>query len=290
MGPLIDVVKEAVLAAVREELAAHKEEVDELRHMLKAVEERNGVIAATMEEKERELVVVKGELATTKKELAEHKQSTKLQLEEVEEKRVAEMKDMRRQVEEGERELAEHKEAVKEKWDVAESKKDLDLRELKDEMRAEFAREREERRKEVRGLNWPRAMEELAACKEWQMIQDVKSNIDLEIQQSDGIWKVACQVGASLPRSILTVHSASCPDAIAVATAAATAAFGASIHILPPQAVLRGRRGTAVEGTGGGAAAKTLLALKPMPHNPPFCSPALRPSPVQFHHAPPANN
>ncbi|CAI5496567.1 unnamed protein product [Closterium sp. Naga37s-1] len=151
MGPLIDVVKEAVLAAVREELAAHEEEVDELRHMLKAVKGENEVIVAVMEEKEGELVFVKGELAAVKMELGEHKQSATLQLEEAEEKRVAEMRDMGRRVEENERELAEYKEAVKEQWDVAESKKDLDMRELKDEMRAELAKEREERRKEVGG-------------------------------------------------------------------------------------------------------------------------------------------
>ncbi|CAI5495977.1 unnamed protein product [Closterium sp. Naga37s-1] len=74
MGTLIDVVKEAVLAAVREELGAHKEEVDELRHMLTAVEERNGVTAAAMEERERELVAVKGELAAVRGELAKHKE------------------------------------------------------------------------------------------------------------------------------------------------------------------------------------------------------------------------
>ncbi|CAI5987380.1 unnamed protein product [Closterium sp. NIES-64] len=64
-----------VLAAVREELAAHKEEVDELRHMLAVMRERND--AAAVLEREREFVVVKeeleavkGELAMVKKELA----------------------------------------------------------------------------------------------------------------------------------------------------------------------------------------------------------------------------
>ncbi|CAI5507109.1 unnamed protein product [Closterium sp. Naga37s-1] len=120
MGPLIDVAKEAVLAAVGEELAAHKEELNELRHMLTVAEQRNGAISAAMEEKrrefisaktefiavKRELIAVKTELFTVNAEVAEHKQSTALQLEEVERRRVAEMREMRGQVEERERELA----------------------------------------------------------------------------------------------------------------------------------------------------------------------------------------
>ncbi|CAI5519653.1 unnamed protein product [Closterium sp. Naga37s-1] len=74
MGTLIDVVKEAVLAAVpvREELARHKEEVDELRHTLTLVEERNEATAAMMEERERELAAMKRELAAVKVEMAKH--------------------------------------------------------------------------------------------------------------------------------------------------------------------------------------------------------------------------
>ncbi|CAI5476876.1 unnamed protein product [Closterium sp. Yama58-4] len=57
-------IKEAVLAAVREELAAHKEEVKELQHMLTAV---NGELAVVKEE----LAVVKGDLAKHKEQWAE---------------------------------------------------------------------------------------------------------------------------------------------------------------------------------------------------------------------------
>ncbi|CAI5965568.1 unnamed protein product [Closterium sp. NIES-64] len=69
MGTPIDVVKEAVLAAVREELAAHKEEVDELRYMSTAVKERNEAIASLMEE----WAAVKWELAVVNGELVEQK-------------------------------------------------------------------------------------------------------------------------------------------------------------------------------------------------------------------------
>ncbi|CAI5476874.1 unnamed protein product [Closterium sp. Yama58-4] len=141
LGPLIDVVKEAVLAAVREEMAAHKEEVNELRNMLTVVEQRNGATAAAMEENrreliaaktefievKRELIAVKMELITVKGALAEHKQSTALQLEEAERRRVVEIREMRGQVEERERELTAELAAVK----------------------GELARERDERRREV---------------------------------------------------------------------------------------------------------------------------------------------
>ncbi|CAI5940298.1 unnamed protein product [Closterium sp. NIES-65] len=117
MGPLIDVVKEAVLAAVREELAAHKEEVNELRHMLTVAEQRNGATTAAMEENrrefiaaktefievKRELIAVKTALFTVNAELGEHKQSTALKSEEAERKLVAEM---RGRVEERERKFA----------------------------------------------------------------------------------------------------------------------------------------------------------------------------------------
>ncbi|CAI5984884.1 unnamed protein product [Closterium sp. NIES-64] len=70
MGVLVDAVKEAVLAAVREELAAHKEDVDELRRMLTAVGEGNDVTAAVGKERERELAAVKGVLEAVKGGLA----------------------------------------------------------------------------------------------------------------------------------------------------------------------------------------------------------------------------
>ncbi|CAI5499722.1 unnamed protein product [Closterium sp. Naga37s-1] len=59
IGAVNELIKEAVLAAVGEELAALKEEVDELRHMLATVQ--------------GDLAAVKGELAVVKRELANHK-------------------------------------------------------------------------------------------------------------------------------------------------------------------------------------------------------------------------
>ncbi|CAI5971760.1 unnamed protein product [Closterium sp. NIES-65] len=70
MGVLVDAVKEAVLAAVREELAAHKEDVDDLGRMLTAVGEGNDVTAAVEKERERELAAVKGVLEAVKGGLA----------------------------------------------------------------------------------------------------------------------------------------------------------------------------------------------------------------------------
>ncbi|CAI5940218.1 unnamed protein product [Closterium sp. NIES-64] len=90
MGTLIDVVKEAVLAAVREELAAHKEEVDELQNMMIAVEERNAATAAAMG---RELAAVKGELAAHKEEEGDELRHTLTVLEERYEATVAVMEE-----------------------------------------------------------------------------------------------------------------------------------------------------------------------------------------------------
>ncbi|CAI7739467.1 unnamed protein product [Closterium sp. NIES-54] len=102
------------------------------------------------------------------------------------------MREMIGQVEERGGEMAAELAAVRRELakqrDIAE-RREADLRELReevrmreDEMRAELARKREERR-EVQEMKWPRAMEELAACKEWQTIQDMKMNIELEIRQ-----------------------------------------------------------------------------------------------------------
>ncbi|CAI5480707.1 unnamed protein product [Closterium sp. Yama58-4] len=87
--------------------------------------------------------------------------------------------------------LTEHKDAIAELLDLAERRRDLELRVLReeakkgvDEMRTVLAREREERRREVRELDWPRVMEELAVCKNWV-------NVELEIIQSKGPQKTA---------------------------------------------------------------------------------------------------
>ncbi|CAI5519649.1 unnamed protein product [Closterium sp. Naga37s-1] len=69
-----DLMKEAVLAAVREELAAHKEEVDESRHMLTAVNGELAVVKGELAVVKGELAVVKGELAVVKGELGKHKE------------------------------------------------------------------------------------------------------------------------------------------------------------------------------------------------------------------------
>ncbi|CAI5458041.1 unnamed protein product [Closterium sp. Yama58-4] len=157
--PLIDLVKHAVLAAVREELAAHKEEVDELRHMLAAV---NG----ELEEVKGELAVVKGGLAVVKGELAAVK-----------------------------REMADHEDATAEK--LAESSRASGVwgligngRKRRQETTAKCFWE-EERRRDAQELHWPRVMEELAACKEWRRIHDLKLNLELEIGQSEGDQKNA---------------------------------------------------------------------------------------------------
>ncbi|CAI5458043.1 unnamed protein product [Closterium sp. Yama58-4] len=144
-----------------EETRSELEEVErrraaEMREMRGQGEEREGKLASA-------LAAVKVELATVQGEVAEHKQSNRLQLEQAERRRVAEM---RGQVEEREREvaavkgeLAAHKEGMKEKWDVAERRRQSDLIELReevrkkeDEMRQELAREKEERRREVQDV------------------------------------------------------------------------------------------------------------------------------------------
>ncbi|CAI5462120.1 unnamed protein product [Closterium sp. Yama58-4] len=63
----------AALAPVIEELAARKEEVNELRHMLAVAEERNEAAAAAIKERTRELAA-KAELAEVKGELAKYKE------------------------------------------------------------------------------------------------------------------------------------------------------------------------------------------------------------------------
>ncbi|CAI5480515.1 unnamed protein product [Closterium sp. Yama58-4] len=98
-------------------------------------------------------------------------------------------------------ELTEHKGTVTKQLDMVERRRETDLREL----RAELARER---RREVQQLNWPRAMEELAACKEWQRMHDLKSNIRLEIGQSEGNQKKALKaIKAALQETHLNLSN-----------------------------------------------------------------------------------
>ncbi|CAI5519658.1 unnamed protein product [Closterium sp. Naga37s-1] len=139
--------------------------------------------------------------------------------------RIADMREMIGQVEERGGEMAAELAAVRRELakqrDIAE-RREADLRELReevrmreDEMRAELARKREERR-EVQEMNWPRAMEELAACKEWQTIQDMKMNIELEIRQSVGDRKKALEaIKAASQETHLNLSDLTClSDAI----------------------------------------------------------------------------
>ncbi|CAI5523052.1 unnamed protein product [Closterium sp. Naga37s-1] len=201
------------LAAVKGELVAVREEVAQQNERVLMLEERNQVLENEVDVLRRalgvvaersELAAMKGGLAVAKGELGEHKQSKTLQLQEAERRRVAEMREMRGQVEEREREvsvvkmkLSEYTDVIAEQLHVAERRREKDLRELReefrkgeDEMRADLSREREERR-EVQELNWPRVMEDLAACKAWV-------NVELEIIQSKGPQKIAWEVSAAV--------------------------------------------------------------------------------------------
>ncbi|CAI5972563.1 unnamed protein product [Closterium sp. NIES-65] len=171
------------LAMVREQVARQNErvlileernqvlgnEVNELRYALDVVGERSVATAAVVEERETALATLTEELNKVKAELTAVKGG-----------------------------LAEHKDVITEQLDMAERRRELELRELgeevrkgEDEMRAELAREREERRREVQALDWPRAMEELTACRNWQ-------NFELEMCRSDDrqidAWKVSADL------------------------------------------------------------------------------------------------
>ncbi|CAI5486380.1 unnamed protein product [Closterium sp. Naga37s-1] len=122
MGPLIDVVKEAVLAAVRGELAAHKEEVNELRHLLTAAEERNKAASVAMEERERELAEARRELAEHKGAMVEQRDVAERKRE-MREKLVAELAAVKGEVGEVKGEVSEVKGEVSEvKGEVGEVK------------------------------------------------------------------------------------------------------------------------------------------------------------------------
>ncbi|CAI5946858.1 unnamed protein product [Closterium sp. NIES-65] len=196
--------KRRELAVAREELEEAESRTEEGLRELREFREELAELKRAL--REQELVVTQLEEAEERKaaelrELREQVEERKRGLEEAERRRMAEMSEMRGQVEGRERELAavkgemsEHKDAVRDLLDMAERRRESDLRDLreearkgKDEMRAELAREREERRREVQELNWPRAMEELAACRSWQIVE-------LEISQSEGHRKIAWEV------------------------------------------------------------------------------------------------
>ncbi|CAI5517627.1 unnamed protein product [Closterium sp. Naga37s-1] len=138
-----------------QELAAHKEEVDELRHMLIAVK---GELAAV----KGELSVVKGELSVVKGELAEHKNAMAEKV--VESSRASDGTGLRGK-----------------------------SRTRKQEITANLARE-EDRGREVQELNQPHATEDLAASKEGLKKRILKLNVALQIKQSKGDQKMAWKV------------------------------------------------------------------------------------------------
>ncbi|CAI5480498.1 unnamed protein product [Closterium sp. Yama58-4] len=127
------------------------------------------------------------QLEETRRELA----AAKGELDEAERKRVAEIREMSGQVMARERELAavkgelaQQKDAIREQDDVAGRRIESEMREFKEEMRAELARGREERR-EVLELDWPRAITaRVKACRNWV-------NVEVEINQSEGDQKTA---------------------------------------------------------------------------------------------------
>ncbi|CAI5476866.1 unnamed protein product [Closterium sp. Yama58-4] len=168
MGPLIDVVKEAVLTAVREELAAQ----------LTAVAERERefvMVKQELEEVNGELAAVKGELGTVKGELGVLKR---------------EMAAVRV-------ELAERGRASGVKGLNGKRKK---IRQAGTE---ECAREVERGRK-VLWMDRPRSMEKPASCEEGQTLQDLKLDVELQIRQSEGDRKRAWeQIKAASQSSFL---------------------------------------------------------------------------------------
>ncbi|CAI5462102.1 unnamed protein product, partial [Closterium sp. Yama58-4] len=110
---------------------------------------------------------------------------------------VTRMREMIRQAEERGGEVAAELAAVRrelaEQREMAERRRELDLRALREEMRmredevrAELAREREERRREVQEVIWPRLREELAECRKGL-------SVEVGIIQSDGHQRTAWQ-------------------------------------------------------------------------------------------------
>ncbi|CAI5509239.1 unnamed protein product [Closterium sp. Naga37s-1] len=153
------------MAAVREENARQNErvmvleernqvlesEVNELRRALGVVGEKSEATAAVVEERERELAAVKDELNGVKGEVIRIK---------------GDLLVVNRKLSVVEGELTAVKGSMAELLNEAERKKPMDSRELRgegrngeDEVRVELPRDREERRREVQELDWPRAME-----------------------------------------------------------------------------------------------------------------------------------
>ncbi|CAI5509520.1 unnamed protein product, partial [Closterium sp. Naga37s-1] len=196
------------LAAVKGELAAVQ---GELTAMKRELAEHKDAMAEQVEAR-KESSEIREELAALKRDLRRQRDLAKSQIEEVDKRHGEELIELRGQVEERKRELekaerrrvemaaelaavkgalAGHKDSVIEQLRMTERRRESGLKELieevrkkEDEMRAELAIEREERRREVQESNWPRAMEELAACRNWV-------NIEKEISQSQCHQKTA---------------------------------------------------------------------------------------------------
>ncbi|CAI5509235.1 unnamed protein product [Closterium sp. Naga37s-1] len=92
--------------AVKRGVSAVTGEVNAVKGELNAMKGELNTVKGELNAVKGELNAVKGELEAGKRALAEHKQSTTLQVEEAERRRGAEMRGMRGQVEEWERELA----------------------------------------------------------------------------------------------------------------------------------------------------------------------------------------
>ncbi|CAI5460729.1 unnamed protein product [Closterium sp. Yama58-4] len=176
-------------------------QVNELRRALGVVGERSVATAAVVEERERELIAVKGELAVVKGEVVGVKSELAVVKGEVVGLK-AEMIGVKGELVRVKADLAvvkgglvEHKDAMIERLHMAEERREFNLRELQEEarkgdkeMRAGLARERGERRREVQ-----EELEGLGAWKEGQRIQDLKLNLALEIRQSKGTRKKALE-------------------------------------------------------------------------------------------------
>ncbi|CAI5502113.1 unnamed protein product [Closterium sp. Naga37s-1] len=202
------------LAAVKGELGAVQ---GELAAMKRELAEHKDAMAEQVEAR-KELSEIREELAALRRDLRGQKDFVKSQLDEAEKRHTENLIELRGQVEERKRELekverrrvaemaaelaavkgalAGHKDSMIEQLRMAERRRESGLKGLieevrkkEDDMRAELAREREERRREVRELNWPRAMEELAACRSWV-------NVEMGIIRNEVDRKTAWEVSA----------------------------------------------------------------------------------------------
>ncbi|CAI5508067.1 unnamed protein product [Closterium sp. Naga37s-1] len=188
------------LAAVKRELAEHKDAMAEQVEARKESSEIREELAALRRDLRRQKDFVKSQFEEAEKrhtenfiELRGQVEERKRELEKAERRRVAEMTVELAAVK---RALAGHKDSMIEQLRMAERRRESGLEDLieevrkkEDDMRAGLAREREERRREVQELNWPRAMEKLAACRSWV-------NVEMGIIRNEVDRKSAWEVSA----------------------------------------------------------------------------------------------